>query len=391
MMKKKHTSLLQVLFLLTLLIEMGCQTRSVTAPTIIIPAEEVTPIPTIPPLYKDGLYNHLTWFYKPPSDLVMERVAQDYGFFVLTHKDEEQREKLRALGAQQAPFLQYLILMEIQDPGSCDIRPFGNQVAYKEGDFCAISEQHPDWFLLDQNGERIPVGDGNYYMDPGNAEYQAFWLERASEMQTLFSWDGVFIDNMEASMNKFTNEDILPMGYPTEVSFQTAVVNFVAQVHARYFVPTGSPLFANITSINDYGIWQQYATYLDGIMIEAFAVDWSDGYVITPEWEAQVSVTQWALNQGKTVLLVSQGYQEDAERQEFAYASYLLVNNSNAFFRYSNSDNYNDLWSYANYSLDLGLPLGPLYRDGLTYKRDFERGTVSVNPTASSAEIKLAP
>lgn len=387
-MKKRISLLLQVILLFTMLISSSCQGRVASAPTIAVPVKEVTPVPSIPPLY-DGHYNHLTWFYKPPSDFAVERVAKDFDLFILTHKDEQKRDQLKSLGADQAPFLQYLLLMEIQDPGSCDQRPYGNQAAYKAGDFCTISADHPDWFLLDQNGQRIPSVEGYWFMDPGNAEYQAFWLGRAKEMQTEFGWDGIFIDNVEASLDKFRKENAIPVRYPTDIDFQTAVINFLGYLHEGYFRPTGRPMFANITSLDDYGIWMQYANYLDGIMIEAFAVDWNNRHLLPQEWEAQIGVTQWAFNQGKTVLLVSQGSQENAERQQFAYASYLLVNNGNAFFRYTNADDYGDLWNYPNTKFDLGLPLGALYRDGFTWKRDFEHGSVTVNPTTQSAEIKL--
>jgi hypothetical protein len=64
-MNKNFRFLLQVLFLLVSLIGSSCQTRgiqtrSVSAPSITVPEEEATPIPTIPPLFKDGRYNHLT-------------------------------------------------------------------------------------------------------------------------------------------------------------------------------------------------------------------------------------------------------------------------------------------------------------------------------------------
>ena len=387
----KKRILLQVVLLGTMLLSFGCQGRGASAPTIAVPAKVDTPVPTVPPLYGSH-YNHLTWFYKPPSDFAAERVAKDFDLFILTHKDEQERDQLKSLGADQAPFLQYVSLMEIQDPGSCDQRPYGNQVAYKEGDFCTISADHSDWFLLDQNGGRIPSSvDGYWFMDPGNAGYQAFWLGRANEMQTEFGWDGIFIDNVEASLDKFRKQNVLPARYPTDTDFQTAVINFLGYLHEGYFRPAGRPMFANIASLDDYGIWTQYANYLDGIMIEAFAVTWNNGRLLPQEWEAQISVTQWALNQGKTVLLVSQGTQEDAERQQFAYASYLLVNNSNAFFRYTNADNYGDLWNYPDTQFDLGLPLGTLYRDGFTWKRDFEHGTVTVNPTTQTSEIKLKP
>ncbi len=104
--------------------------------------------------------------------------------------------------------LQYLLLAEITKPASCSASPTGNQVAYLTGDFCRISRDHPDWFLLDKHGARVRAADGNYYMDPGNEGYRWFWLKRAITLQTQFGWDGLFLDNVEASRAKFGTRGI---------------------------------------------------------------------------------------------------------------------------------------------------------------------------------------
>ena len=115
--------------------------------------------------------------------------------------------RLRAIDCSQAAgkdqILEYLLLSEITRPVSCSAGPTGNQVAYLAGDFCRISVQHPDWFLLDKHGARVRASDGNYYMDPGNAGYRWFWLRRAMTLQSQFGWDGLFLDNVDASRAKF--------------------------------------------------------------------------------------------------------------------------------------------------------------------------------------------
>ena len=77
----------------------------------------------------------LAWFYKPPEEHLLPVVAQNFDVFILTHKDEAERDTLKSLGVK-APILLYLQLLEIKDPGSCTARPQGNQVAYRAGDFC---------------------------------------------------------------------------------------------------------------------------------------------------------------------------------------------------------------------------------------------------------------
>ena len=91
---------------------------------------------------------------------------------------------------------------------------------------------------------------------------------------------------------------------------------------------------------------------------------------------------------GKDIILVTQGNINDLQRMQFGLASFLLVNNGQAYFRYSNDAAYRNLWWYSQYETDLGQPLGPRYPDGESWRRDFERGYVSVNPAKHTAEIQ---
>jgi hypothetical protein len=126
-------------------------------------------------------------------------------------------------------------------------------------------------------------------------------------------------------------------------------------------------------------------------MVESFATDWSDGYRSADDWEEQIQQVESALNQGKTMILVAQGEQADMQLQNFAYASYLLINNGNAVFRYTNSEAYRELWLYDNYGLDLGTPSGKRYEDNGGWRRDFSNGYVRVDPEKNTAEIVVNP
>ncbi|MGZ9166118.1 MAG: putative glycoside hydrolase [Anaerolineales bacterium] len=331
----------------------------------------------------------LAWFYKPPEKESLPILAENYDIFVLTHKDEGQRDTLKSLGIK-SPIFVYLQLVEIRDPGSCTEGPQGNQVAYEAGDFCEISENHPDWFLLDQNGQRIVIGSTNY-MDPGNAEYRAFWLERAKGLQEQFDWDGVFIDNVEVSLNKLENMGITPAKYPDDASYQVAIEGFLKYLYESHFEPNKQPVLANIISVDDWEVWLRYLQYLDGAMIEAFAVDWSNGYRSPTDWKEQISAVEQALAQRKKLILVSQSGVARPKHQLFALASYLLVADQNAYFRYADSDNYREISLYENYFLDLGPALGPRYKDGTSWRRAFTNGFVLVDPKAKSAQIQLTP
>ncbi len=327
----------------------------------------------------------LAWFYKPPVTS-LDDLPKDYEFYILTHNDEPARDHLKSVGVK-GPILQYLLMSEVMDPGSCDTSPNNDQVAFKPGDYCWIQSNHPDWFLSGR--DRQILGKGQYrMMDSGNPGWQNFWLQRASFLQENYHWDGIFLDNVEASLSKIADWGEQPAAYRDDASYQAVIENELKRLYTGYFHPNGRPVFANIIAIRDPQVWLRYLQYLDGAMLENFATGWSSEEGLSPaEWEQQMQMATQAQALGKTVILVSQGSQYDGQREEFALASYLLVSNGLAYFRYTNQNNYEEIWSYANQKLDLGRPLGARYQVGQSWRRDFSKASVSVDPIARTASI----
>lgn len=333
------------------------------------------------------------WFYQTPHDGDLDTLLESYDVFIFSYSDAATRDELKSNGIT-APMLEYLSFTAIQDPGSCTAQPFHNQAADRPGDFCTLSADHPDWFLRDSRGNLIredppsaPVND--YMMDPGNAGWRAFWLSRARERIEQNGWDGIFVDNAEASLDKRRQLKVLPVQYADDASYAAAVEGFFQYVSTAYFRPRGRPLMANILVLKDEKVWFRYLQYLDGIMEERFAVDWSPDYLGNHDWEQGLRLAELTQAAGKRVILVSQGLKDDTKRQQFAYASYLLVANGQASFRYTKSDSYDRLWQYDNYTLDLGQPLNPRYKTGSLWKRDFAHGTVTVDPEKHTGTITL--
>jgi hypothetical protein len=383
-----------IVLLLVQIIGMGCQSNNILP----MPTEVIVPTPTpfaatatatSAPVPFDSNLIKIAWFYKPPAEELYAMVSRNFKFFILTNHDEPEREKMRAAGLT-APIYQYLLLAEIQDPGSCTEIPWGNQVANRPGDFCDISINHPDWFLLDESGQRIHYEGDFYCMDPGNPGFRAFWLERAREIQTEYKWDGLFIDNVEASLLKYKDMSVRPEKYANDSSFELAVDEFLKYLNDNYFAPENRPVIANIIYANDPQVWYRYLQYLDGAMLENFAVDWQ-GYFSREDWEKQMSLISTTQDMGKTALLVSQGAQDDISRQEFSFASYLLIANGQSSFRYANHSAYTEVWWYSNYEVDLGAPLGNMRQEAGQWVRDFEHGQVIVNPSNHTAEIVVKP
>lgn len=330
----------------------------------------------------------LAWFYKPPEDgTSLATIAQNFDVFILTHYDEDERDELKNLGAE-APFLEYLVFTEIQDPGSCDKEPYGNQVAYKAGDFCEISAEHPEWFLRDSYGEIIREGK-DVFMDPGNIEYREFWLARAKELRENYGWDGIFIDNLEASLKKIEKLDVSPEKYPDDESYQVAIEEFLSYIDKNYFDAENIPVYANIIEYESPDIWLSYVDYLDGAMIEDFALDYNNEYYSEADWKEQLMMVLEAQSMGKSVILVSQGEMGDTDRERFALASYLLVHNGGTSFRYTESSYYEEVWLYENYFISLGKAQGDFYKIAQGWRRDFEKGYVFVDPNSHQSIIQV--
>lgn len=341
------------------------------------------------PSQASGNTIQLTWFYKPPKDGNLQLLASRFSPFVMLNDDLAVRDQLISMGAAR-PFLQYLRADAIMDPGSCTKQPWRNNAAYNIGDFCKISTEHPDWFMLDKNGQRILNPDGSkvfYMMDPGNPGWRDFFLQRVIESQKDPNWNGVFLDNIEATLSFREQDGHLPANYPDDASYQQAVQGFVQHLYTNYFQPNGKLLYANLVSRRDDANWTNYITYLDGVMHEGWSIDWPNGYRSASTWEKHMKLAEQTQAMGKFIMLISQGTQTNTELQKFAFASYLLVANGQAAFRYANSDVYSEIWMYPNYDLDLGAPLGARYQSGSAWKRDFTNGSVTVDPVNHTASI----
>ena len=379
-MNKYSCSLIVYTVLITAFMNNGCQ---IVRKQMSLTSESMN----IEPTSFQGDIIQLAWFHKPPDSGSLDILSNYFDVFILTNHDEVYRDKLRSL-KRNSTIYQYLLLAEIQNPDSCSIHPFGNQVANQSGDFCRISQEHPDWFLLDQDGNYI-MDERYYFMDPGNPGYRQFWLQRAQQVQEEMGWYAMYLDNAEASLGKLKRMGVKTLKYPEDASYQAAIEGFLAYLYENYFQPTQHPVIANIIEVADNNTWFRYMQHLDGAMIEAFAVDWQDGYMSSASWNEQLELISHTLDIGKSLILVAQGTKYDSDRQKYSFASYLLVNNGRASFRYSNDEYYGEPWIYDDYLIDIGLPLGPRFQEGKNWRRDFSNGYVLVDPEKHTASITI--
>ena len=333
----------------------------------------------------------IAWFYKPVKDENLPFLASHYSFFILTRKDEPERDQLLAMGIPR-PVLQYFRFDAIEAPNSCTDQPFRNQVAYQPGDFCKISEEHPDWFLVNQLGQRISreeSGKVYFFMDPGNQGWREFFLQRVLENMADDHWGGIFLDNVEVSLARLESRGEFPIRYSSDQEYRDAITDFLQYMRDGYFDPNGRLIYANLVAAHNEQERLYYLDLLDGTMHESWAVSKSKGYYPAKTWESQMDLAENVQAAGKYIVLISQGDRDDLQKENFTFASYLLINQGKAIFRYSDSNHYTEVWWYDNYTVDLGQPLGKRYKDGNRWYRDFAKGHVMVDPDTKESEIFL--
>lgn len=336
-----------------------------------------------------------SWFYKPAGDgTTATSLAASYNNFILTKNDEANRDALRTAGVT-TPMLEYVRIDAIQDPGNntCPntIQPYRNQVAWQPGDFCTIQASHPDWFLRKADGtmycETDPTNNNTRWcwMDPANQGWREFWLSRVKTNIETTGWDGAFLDNVQASIGQFTRKGVTLMNYPDDGSLQVAISDFLAFIYGDFFYPKGYALQGNIINLPwasaGTDVWNRYLQNLDGAMEEDFSIGWRSGeFRSASDWEIDMKRMELTQTLGKRAVLVAQGDKTDTAREEFALASYLLIANGKASFRYTNSSYYNQSWSYTNYSTALGNPKAARYLASGIWRRDFDNGYVTADP-----------
>lgn len=336
-----------------------------------------------------------------------DTLAERVGFIVLTAGDEEYRDALRRAG-YDGSILQYLNASQVNGPGpyrdssaACDAEfaPLRNGILRNVGDFCRDVQPNESWFLHNGAGERLysTIGDTGvlYHMNPGNPAWRAFASQAiASEIvgPKANGYDGLFLDNVELSLTRLTdqvdNADGVVREFKQDSDYRAAWEDYLRQIRAR--VGESSQLWANLVSDTNAGTtWPGYLAHLDGAMSPAFAT----GYDPLPaeKWENNLDQAAAAIENGKGIIAVSLGERDDAEWQQFALASYLLIADSErTYFRYMSDESSEallTLWIYPNYDITLGAALGPRTKTGAIWRREFQCGYIEVNPTSRQGAI----
>lgn len=254
----------------------------------------------------------------------------------------------------------------------------------------STSEAADGWYLKNSSGQRFVSEGYNWLwaMDVGNPEYQKKWAENVVNELGAKGWDGVFIDDCNATM-KYAYEPSRVAKYPNDSTYSAAMESAVSYIGPR-ITASGKLAIANFATWVEYpDTYNRWLGYLSGALDEMF-VKWGrgagEGYRDQWQWEQQVEEAQFAAAQGKSFLAFTQGSKGDTQAARYGYASLLLGGDSQASYAFT--PNYTSESWLPEYEYDLGKATGAMSAESSgVHRRAFERGLVLVNPTSSTRAV----
>jgi hypothetical protein len=262
--------------------------------------------------------------------------------------------------------------------------------------YCDANANHPDWFLKDTAGNRINSAgySSHWAMDVGNAAYQDRWLGNVSSELKSNGWDGVFLDDTNMSMDWHLDGRTIAR-YPSDASWRSATRSMLANIGPT-LQSQGFLVVANVYAPwkPDYdaqATWKDWLSLLSGASQEYYT-KWgtsSSSWITGNDWTWRQGFQQLADAAGKIFLGIVYGPKSDVHTMQYARASFLLYDNGRGALMYEASDPEAQDPYAGGWTTDVGSPLGPAYKVGSAWRRDFTGGTVVVNPTTSPVSVPL--
>ena len=268
------------------------------------------------------------------------------------------------------------------------------------------------WMLKDAAGNYIHVyGDSSrYLLDVGNpAAQQAYINDTLQTLRAHPGIDGVELDNIQTDIGSITR-GVYPAKYPSLSAYQNAEVSFLAAVgpalrNAGYYVVANAGGYVNDSSYDSgqdtNSFWARIAPYLGGLMNEYWMQNANSvtqlmddsGAGFMHSWSGWEKLVTTAQAGGADFLGLSIGSTSDLRTMRFGKGSFLLDwNGQGGAFLYAIAPAFTSgisPWNPA-WTTNIGTPTGSKYQVATkVWRRDFTKGTVVVNPTASSVTISV--
>jgi hypothetical protein len=244
------------------------------------------------------------------------------------------------------------------------------------------------WYLHTRKGRRFTFRSYPWLWAANVADrgYQRQWTSNALRLLAARpEFDGLFIDDVNPTI-RYHHDPLDVRELPSDEAYANATGEALAAIAPRIRA-AGRLVYANLGAWTDHGEQiRPWLRQLDGAMDEQwvkFGSRRGSGYRDEAGWTRQVANVAEASAAGVHVMTVTHSANADAAAARYGYASALLAARGRVVFA-SVGDYHTETW-FRDYELDLGAPKGPMRtHDGGLRSREFKRGLVLVNPTASA-------
>jgi len=264
----------------------------------------------------------------------------------------------------------------------------------------ALVSSHPDWILHDASGNRLSIPWGcsggtcpQYAADIGNPAFRANWIQEATATLAK-GYRGLFVDDVNLLISRVSNgsgQPVVPIdprtGKPMpESDWRRYMAEFTELIRTTFpqkeivhnllwFVGTSDPyaqremLAADVIclerGVNDSGIVGGSGTF---------------------GFDTFLGLIDWLHQRGRSVFFLSTTPTDQG--REYGLAAYFLVNSGTDAIGNDPGGTPADWW--PGYDISLGAAAGPRYAANGVLRRDFDGGTVVVNPPgAASVTVQL--
>jgi hypothetical protein len=256
----------------------------------------------------------------------------------------------------------------------------------------SASEAPESWFLKNTSGKKFTSWSYEWLwaMDVGSPAYQQRWYENVIGELEGKGWDGVFLDDANASM-KYSYEPSKVAKYPTDATYSAAMESALAYIGPK-IQARGKLAIANFAQwVEAPQTYNHWLGYLSGGLDEMF-VKWGrnagEGYRPSWQWEDQVAEAEYAASKGKIFIGFTQGAQGETQAARYGYASVLLGGNDSASYAFT--PNYTEETWLPEYEYEIGAATGAQTEDANgVHRRAFQNGLVLVNPTESAQTVSF--
>jgi hypothetical protein len=257
---------------------------------------------------------------------------------------------------------------------------------------------HETWFFHNQQNMRLAsTADGKLLMNLNDAGFAAYW-ESSLEMQVAAGqYDGIFADSAAPSLlqGEVGNQDprLAGTGAKDSPIAEWGGMTYI-QVWETWIKKLNDDLAAKgIPLIPNTG---PFITGWDNTDYSLTAGIFSEGYAspsfAESDWQASTNELLSLAAKGKIMILQNYlGATTDVATRMYYLSNYLLVKNAHTYIDYFASGPVE--W-YPEWGIDLGAPtttgmtVADLLKGGV-YRRDFQKGSVLVNPSGAAVMVSL--